>query len=782
MDVIKKENLGEQVGNGNIDKEHCDGESGEEEIFKKPQIIKSEGDGVEFKKPIFISKIVRTKIVKDKENKSKEPVKEVDVKTEETAPEKSPAQQLKEKESSIPYKEPPWSGVPKENYSFEVLKGGVIVDTIQVNKPFIVLGRLAQCDVQMEHPSISRFHCIIQYREKEEEGYPVGLYAYDLDSTHGSFHNKQQMKPQVYYRLNVGHILKFGGSTRMFILQGPEEDQELESDKSVTELKKIAAERKAKLEQLENNEMGDEEMCEKEKEKEKESESTDGKDEGISWGMGEDADEDEDVEENPYASANEELYLNDPKKTLRGWFEREGYDPPEYVVEEIGSGQFRCRIELPIPGPAGGPLVVIVEHKGKKKEVVIQGALEACRTLDKQGVLRQSKHESHERRKKDWAENDYYDSDEDNFLDRTGDVEKKRLKRMKQLARKEAEGPETYQSLLEKYNNLIKELEALEIKVKEAEKLEQQYQGLDDDDLDSFMLSLKAKAPDKHKRVLWKIKISEMKKEEVRLRKLTNIARKLGAPELMPYKSVLGEPVITKETKSKISSKTAAFARPSKVIAKPEEPRVHPLFREEEPERKLKLTRLDDDDTKNMPKPVKYSQHKIGPPKLKNLPFKAAAPSSPPSQSAQAQKFYTENMKEKIESKILKASKERKFQLESNNSLQSSAKGPVLPPPQPAGGGESEVLSTTQKSDRTEVEDDMMPRKRVLGPALPPDDFVKAETKTAVREDMHIKKRKKSSSKEKQSYDTLNPNYNTWVPPANQTGDGRTKLNEKLGY
>ena len=44
---------------------------------------------------------------------------------------------------------------------------GKIVETIKLDaKPFLVFGRLPTCDVPMEHPSLSRFHAVLQYRSE----------------------------------------------------------------------------------------------------------------------------------------------------------------------------------------------------------------------------------------------------------------------------------------------------------------------------------------------------------------------------------------------------------------------------------------------------------------------------------------------------------------------------------------------------------------------------------------------------------------------------------------
>lgn len=119
----------------------------------------------------------------------------------------------------------------------------------------------------------------------------------------------------------------------------------------------------------------------------------------------------------------------------------------------------------------GRQLVAEATVTGKKKEAAVQCCLEACRMLEARGLLRQEAGErqkgrqggrtavgtsvtslalstvSRKRKKKNWEDEDYYDSDDDTFLDRTGTVEKKRQKRMKK-AGKVAERPETYESLV----------------------------------------------------------------------------------------------------------------------------------------------------------------------------------------------------------------------------------------------------------------------------------------------------------------------------------------------
>lgn len=254
-----------------------------------------------------------------------------------------------------PYMEPKWSASPDSSlvYSFEVLKGGQIVDNVNnlQSKAFWTIGKFQNNDIVMAHPTISRYHAVLQYRpelinndgdsgdssDDEENGtrsdvaasqkvkVDKGWYLYDLHSTHGSFVNKMRVPPKTYVRIRVGYMLKFGASTRNYILQGPGFDEEAESELTITEMKEL---------RLKKQQEQQEKLLEEERKREEQ---------GVSWGMVEDAEEETDLSHNPFAATNnEELFLQDPKKTLRGYFEREGLNL-DYNVDEVSNGTYTCR-------------------------------------------------------------------------------------------------------------------------------------------------------------------------------------------------------------------------------------------------------------------------------------------------------------------------------------------------------------------------------------------------------------------------------------------------------
>jgi len=190
----------------------------------------------------------------------------------------APSKAGEEKPLAFPYEEPEWGGLPPESYSLEVLKEGVIVEKVDLSgKPFHVVGRSDTCDVPMQHLSVSRFHCIIQYCANEIPEMEKGMYLYDMGSTHGTFLHGHKVIPRKYQPLRVGHMFKVGGSKRMFILNGPRDDEEPESQLSITELKLL------KMQKLEEKKK--EEELAKTKEEMRLAEEKKQLEEGISWGM-----------------------------------------------------------------------------------------------------------------------------------------------------------------------------------------------------------------------------------------------------------------------------------------------------------------------------------------------------------------------------------------------------------------------------------------------------------------------------------------------------------------
>ena len=308
-------------------------------------------------------------------------------------------------------------------------------------------------------------------------------------------------------------------------------------------------------EEKERKRKEEEEARKKKEEAEKEAQEEKERARGVSWGMEDDADEEKfpDMEKNPFAELadNESLYIDDPKKMIEKWFDREGYDfdKSHYQVTERGYAHFHCRLDLPSDCQ---PNFAEAEVKGgKKKEAEIKCALEACRILDRLGLLRPSQQTQMERKVsitsyfhrcllylfiqvKRWEEDDFYASDEDEFMDRTGDIGRKRKMRMKMAGKTEGDTIETYDSLLVKHKQTEKDMAEAETELKKAiqRKAEAEKRSASGD-LDSYLSELKKGAQvDKETVTKLKVRIAELSKERERLVKLINIARPANMPEL----------------------------------------------------------------------------------------------------------------------------------------------------------------------------------------------------------------------------------------------------------
>ena len=85
------------------------------------------------------------------------------------------------------YQPPSWAALTApDGYALEILKDGTIIEKVLLDsKTHYILGRMGgSVDILMEHVSISRHHCCLQFRD---DG---ALMVLDLGSSQGSFLNK----------------------------------------------------------------------------------------------------------------------------------------------------------------------------------------------------------------------------------------------------------------------------------------------------------------------------------------------------------------------------------------------------------------------------------------------------------------------------------------------------------------------------------------------------------------------------------------------------------------
>ncbi len=129
-------------------------------------------------------------------------------------------------EDRLKYSEPGDASHPDLLWRFYVFKNEECIETLHVSKlSFYVIGKdEEQCQIVAQHPSISKFHAVLQFRKKvtrDKIGNPVLAirpYLIDLGSTNGTSLNGEKMEELRYYELLEKDCIKFGASTREYVI------------------------------------------------------------------------------------------------------------------------------------------------------------------------------------------------------------------------------------------------------------------------------------------------------------------------------------------------------------------------------------------------------------------------------------------------------------------------------------------------------------------------------------------------------------------------------------
>ncbi|XP_022082147.1 FHA domain-containing protein DDL-like [Acanthaster planci] len=126
----------------------------------------------------------------------------------------------------IKYNEPPEARKPKRKWRLYVFKGDQELPLLHIHRQSAyLLGRERLiADVPIDHPSCSKQHAVLQYRLVQYErpdgtmGKRVRPYIIDLESSNGTYINNNRIEPKRYYELHEKDVIKFGYSTREYVL------------------------------------------------------------------------------------------------------------------------------------------------------------------------------------------------------------------------------------------------------------------------------------------------------------------------------------------------------------------------------------------------------------------------------------------------------------------------------------------------------------------------------------------------------------------------------------
>lgn len=691
----------------------------------------------------------------------------------------SPAMEVKEIANKTqidnrPYQIPAWSEPPGQPYYLEVLKDGAIIDTLNVSeKGAYMFGRNHLCDFILEHPTISRYHAVLQYKGNGD------VFIYDLGSTHGTVVNKIQVTPNIYKQLHVGDIFRFGTSSRLYVLQGPTELMLPERPAGVRQ----------KLSEINClDEMADMEASLLRARREASLA------EGISWGLREDAVADDiEVEE-------EEVTWQTYKGQLT---EKQGKTRDKIIKRNEKVANLKKEIDAIQAKEIGqGGLTQGQQTQIARNEQHIEQILDELESLEE--TLNQSIQESVGARigkpgyaKKKPTDEDEYEgqSDDDEFYDRTkkGAIEKKEERQ--QMV-------ETAETLLEKKEKLTKEIEdtrvALEAEEPTNEKQNAEGNSESDDPLDAFMTGVSSQIV-KDRAIRLQHKLESLLSEMERVVYLLKIADPTGEASLKRetqlYSLNTGQSLSVSVGKPINKSASSDQKNPTILQKKYDVEKINS-------EDKISLSTAVAD--------VKVLEHDKN--TTVGIVKETSAVTKPrwlgavhnPEDKVQNQGDFISPENVSDSSEFVAYKDRRKAQITSSKEVEISAsvledaEGLVLRKPKEMGqksntrkeNREDEKIqcgltSTTGVDTETSAADAvalLLRHKRGFAASDDEDHSEEPELPSGIAHEPQKKKSRKLGPEKPGFLTQHGTDYDGWVPPQGQTGDGRTSLNDKYGY